>query len=144
MVQRVSPGPEPAMEFDAQLPNRNVLVEELVDDVELKAFDVHLQEVDVRVSIPAHDGGQVMALEGDYLEIALRHGVGAFVGIYRYGELKNAGVRREANGKNWRFCFSVFAAVWIPVGDGSNTRTGWLVIFANSTSKVMALPTPAQ
>ena len=91
--------PEPAMEFDAQLANRNVLIEELVDDVELKAFDVHLQEVDVRVSIPAHDGGEVIALEGDYFEIALRHRVGTFVGICRYGELKNAGVRREANGK---------------------------------------------
>ena len=91
--------PEPAMEFDAQLTNRNVLVEELVDDVELKAFDVHLQEVDVRVSVPAHDGGQVVALKGDYLEVALGHGVGAFLGICRYGELKDAGVRRESNGK---------------------------------------------
>ena len=42
-------GAEPAMKLDAELPNGDVLVEELVDDVELEPFDVHLQEVDVRV-----------------------------------------------------------------------------------------------
>ena len=116
--------PEPAMEFDAQLTNGNVLVEELIDDVELEAFDVHLQEVDMGVSIPVHDGGQVITLEGDYLEITLCHGVGAFVGIGRYGELQNAGVRCKANGKEFKILLLGFCSGIDTGGRGIEDENG--------------------
>jgi len=103
-------GTEPAMELDAELANGNVLVEELVDDVELEAFDIHFQEVDVRVSISGHDGGQVIALEGYCFEIALRHGVGTFLRICRYGELKDARAGRESDGEEFEIVFLGFCS----------------------------------
>ena len=46
---------KPGMKLDAELPNRDALVKELVDDFILEAFDVHLQQIDHRIAIVVHN-----------------------------------------------------------------------------------------
>ena len=90
-------GPQPTMKLDAELANGNLPVEKLVNDVVFEPFDVHLEHVDGGITVPAHDGGEIEAVEGDDIEAILDYGIRTFGWSFWHGKLKAASVGGKAD-----------------------------------------------
>ena len=71
IVLRVSPGLSQSWNSTHNCRIGMFWVKELSDYIELEAFNVHLEQVEVMISIAAHNGGQVIAIEGDFWDTVL-------------------------------------------------------------------------
>ena len=58
--------PEPGMKLDAELSNRDAFVKELVDNLVLEAFNIHLQQIDRGIAILVHNSCQIPAVKRDF------------------------------------------------------------------------------
>ena len=94
-----SSGSEPRVKLDAQLSNRDLLGQDLIDDVVFESFDVHLEQVDRGITVLGHDGLQIPAVEGYPAQTLPRNRERSLVRVGGQGEFDGSVFRGNPYGE---------------------------------------------